>query len=233
MTAGMGVVKRLIAVCAVATGLCPMATAQTHYHSNVAVGARGGVDVSRVFFSPGVKQTWALGFTGGVTFRYIEESHFGLIAELNFLQRGWKENFEGAPYKYTRTLNYIQIPVFAHIYFGRRGRFFFNAGPEVGIFLSESTNCNFNVADIAKLPDFPYNNRMNTQMSIPVQNRFDYGISAGLGGEFNLNPRNSLYIEARAYYGLGNIFKSKRTDPFSASNSMTIMATVGYWLRIK
>ncbi len=209
------------------------ADAQTHYRSNVSLGVKGGVDFSRVFFSPGARQKWPIGFTGGVTFRYIEESHFGLIAEMNFLQRGWKEDFEGAPYKYTRTLNYIQIPVMAHIFFGRRGRFFFNAGPEVGIFLSESTNCNFNVADMATLPDFPYVNRMNTQMTIPVQNKFDYGISAGLGGEFNITPRHSLYLEGRFYYGLGNIFKSKRTDPFSASNSMTIMATLGYWMRIK
>lgn len=211
-------------------GLC---SAQTHYSSNVSLGVKGGVDFSKVFFSPGVRQSWPIGFTGGVTFRYIEETHFGLIAELNFAQRGWKENFEGAPYKYTRTLNYIQIPVLAHIYFGRRGRFFFNAGPEFGIFLSESTSSNFNVADMATLPGFPYQNRMNTQMTIPVQNKFDYGISAGLGGEFSITPKHSLYIEGRAYYGLGNIFKSKRIDPFSASNSLVIMATVGYWLRIK
>lgn len=208
--------------------------AQTHYHSNVSFGVKGGVDVSRVFFNPSVHQSFQLATTAGVTFRYIEENHFGLIAEVNFAQRGWKEDFEELKeFSYSRTLNYIQIPVLAHIYFGRRGRFFVNAGPEVGLFLGESTKANFNPAQIATIPGFPVKNRTNAQMNIDVSQKFDYGITAGLGGEFNINRRNSLYLEARFYYGLGNIFPSDRRDVFSSSNQMTISATIGYWFRVK
>lgn len=209
------------------------AGAQSHYSSNVAFGVKGGADFSKVMFNPTVKQKFQQGIVGGVMFRYIEENHFGLIAELNYVQRGWKENFEEAPYDYSRTLNYIELPVMAHIFFGRRGRFFFNAGPQVSIFLSESTKSNFNVADIATLPDFPYINRMNSQLSMPVTQKMDYGISAGLGSEFNINKRNSLAIEARFYFGLGNIMPSKRSDVFGSSNQMTVSATVGYWFRVK
>lgn len=206
---------------------------QTHYSSNVAVGVRGGVDFSQVFFNPSVRQKFAPGMTAGVTFRYIEENHFGLIAELNFVQRGWAENFEEAPYNYRRTLNYIELPLLAHIFFGRRGRFFFNAGPQVALFLGESTKANFDPKEMASLPDFPYNNRMNEQMLLSVSQKIDYGISAGLGAEFNLNKRNSLSLEARFYFGLGNIFPSKRADTYNASNQMTLSATIGYWFRIK
>ncbi|MDE6443219.1 MAG: PorT family protein, partial [Muribaculaceae bacterium] len=206
---------------------------QTHYNSNVALGVKGGVDMSQVFFNPSVRQTFNVGMIGGVMVRYIEENHFGLIAELNFVQRGWKENFEGAPYNYRRTLNYLELPVFAHIFFGRRGKFFFNAGPQVGLYLGDKVTANFDPRDMATLPDFPIRNRTNTQMLLEVSQKFDYGISAGLGGEFNLNKKNSLNIEARFYYGLGNVFPSKRADTFSASNQMTISATVGYWFRIK
>ncbi|MDE6337047.1 MAG: PorT family protein [Muribaculaceae bacterium] len=207
--------------------------AQTHYSSNVAIGVKGGMDFSEVFFNPNVRQKLALGITGGVMFRYIEEDHFGLIAELNFAQRGWSENFEDAPYHYTRTTNYVELPLLAHIFFGRRGRFFFNAGPQVGLFLGDNVNANFDPKEMATLPDFPYKNRMNEQMLLKVTQKLDYGISAGLGGEFNLNKRNSLSLEARFYFGLGNIFSAKRTDTYSASNQWSIMATVGYWLRIK
>ncbi|MDE5881295.1 MAG: PorT family protein [Muribaculaceae bacterium] len=207
--------------------------AQTHYSSNVAIGVKGGMDFSEVFFNPNVRQKLALGITGGVMFRYIEEDHFGLIAELNFAQRGWSENFEGAPYHYTRTTNYVELPLLAHIFFGRRGRFFFNAGPQVGLFLGDNVNANFDPKEMATLPDFPYKNRMNEQMLLKVTQKMDYGISAGLGGEFNLNKRNSLSLEARFYFGLGNIFSAKRTDTYSASNQWSIMATIGYWLRIK
>lgn len=207
--------------------------AQTHYSSNVAFGVKGGVDFSQVFFNPAVHQKLAMGMTGGIMFRYIEESHFGLIAELDFTQRGWSENFEKAPYRYTRTTNYIELPVLAHIYFGRRGRFFFNAGPQVGLFLGDKESANFNPKDMATLPDFPYKNRMNEQMLLPVTQKYDYGISAGLGGEFNISRRNSICMEARFYYGLGNIFSAKRADTYHASNQWSIMATLGYWLRIK
>lgn len=208
-------------------------SAQTHYKANIAIGVKGGADMSRVFFNPGVPQSFQFGGIAGLSFRYIEENHFGLIAEVNWTQRGWKESFNNTPYRYSRTLNYIQIPVMAHIYFGRRGRFFFNAGPEIGFFLSDSTDANFNPWNTEALPDFPNTNRTNIQQTMPVNQKIDYGISAGLGGEFSVNRRHSLYLEARFYYGLGNVLKSGRTDPFNASNQMSVSLCLGYWFRVK
>lgn len=208
--------------------------AQTHYNANVAVGVKGGVDFSRTFFNPSVPQKMKLGVVGGFTFRYIEENHFGIIAELNLEQRGWEEDFEEAPYEYSRTLTYIQIPVLAHIYFGNeRARFFFNAGPEIGFKIAESTSSNFDIYDYESLPGFPIKNRNNQQFTIPAENKIDFGISAGLGTEIFINSKNSLSLEGRFYYGLGNILKSGRTEEFNASNSMSIMVSLGYWFRIK
>ena len=212
----------------------PTTSAQTHYSSNVSLGIKGGADISRVFFNPSVPQSFAVGTTAGLAFRYIEENHFGLIAELNFSQRGWKESFEDAPhFSYSRTLNYISLSVLANIYFGGRGKFFFNVGPEISYFLGESTSSNFNPEEIQEIPGFPLRYRTVAQLTMPVSQKFDYGISAGLGGEFNLNSRNSLYLEGRFYYGLGNIMPSKRKDYFSGSNQMTISVALGYWFRLK
>lgn len=214
------------------TALLP-ADAQTHYSSNISVGAHGGMETSYVFFSPSAPQSWPFGATAGVMVRYIEENHFGLIAEVNWAQRGWGEDFEGAPYNYTRTTNYVEIPFLAHIYFGRRGRFFINVGPEVSFFLGETTKANFNPKDMASLPDFPVRNRQNSQMLMDVAHKWDYGIAGGLGGEFSINRRNAISLEVRAYFGLGNIMPSKRSDVFSLSNQLTIGATLGYWFRVK
>ncbi len=208
-------------------------TTQTHYNANRAIGGKAGGDMSRIFFNPGVPQSFQFGGVAGLTFRYVEESHFGLIAEINWTQRGWKENFENHPYNYSRTLNYIQIPVLAHIYFGRRGRFFVNAGPEVGFYLGDAVKANFDPKNTSDLQDFPNTNRTNMQLTMPVNQKIDYGISAGLGGEFSINKKNALYLEARFYYGLGNVLKSGRTDPFNSSNQMSISLCVGYWYRIK
>lgn len=208
-------------------------SAQSHYTSTISVGVRGGADMSKVFFYPSVEELFNFGATSGVTFRYIEERHFGLIAELNFSQRGWREDFEDAPYHYSRTFNYLQLPILAHIYFGRRGKFFINLGPEFGLLLGESTNANFDPLQIATLPDFPYRNRMNSQLTEKAHSKFDYGITAGLGGEFSLNPKNSLSVEGRFYYGLGNVMADKRTDPFQTSTQMTISLALGYWFKVK
>lgn len=208
-------------------------SAQTHYKSNIAIGAKGGMDFSEVFFNPHVKQTFQPGVTFGAMIRYIEENHFGLIGEVNFAQRGWKENFEDDPFHYSRDLNFIDICFLAHIYFGARGRFFFNAGPQVGYYLGEKIKANFDPKDIGAIPNFPVKNRINQQMLEPINLKIDYGISAGLGGEFNINPKNSINLECRFYFGLANIFSTKRADYFNASNQMSLSATIGYWFRIK
>ncbi|MDE5791109.1 MAG: PorT family protein [Muribaculaceae bacterium] len=204
---------------------------QTHYHANISVGVKGGIDLSRVNFTPSVKQSFVLGGNAGVAFRYIEENHFGLIAEVNFEQRGWKENFEEDPFSYSRTLNYIQIPFLAHIYFGRRGRFFFNAGPEIGFMIGESTKSNFDYRNTSNISGFPLRNTYQYLMG--ADPKVDYGISAGIGGEFNINRINSIFLEGRFYYGLGNVLKSGRTENCRGSNSMSIMISAGYWFRIK
>lgn len=208
-------------------------SAQTHYSSNVSLGGHAGMEMSQVFFNPSVKQSLKMGATAGVSIRYIEEKYFGLIGEINFAQRGWKNNFEEHPYQYSRTLNYIEIAVMAHIYFGRRGRFFFNAGPQIGFCIGESHSSNFDVNCISSIEGFPTNSRTDVIFTLPAKNKIDYGICAGLGGEFSINKRNSVYLEGRFYYGLGNIFSAKRTDPMRASNQMAITATLGYWFRIK
>lgn len=230
--------KRLAAAMAVAASVSmnpANMSAQARFAPRIEVGTHGGVTFSRMFFNPSVPQSFRAGGSGGVGVRYIEEKHFGLLAELNFVQRGWRESFDDTPqFQYSRALNYLELPVMAHIYFGSdKGRFFVNAGPQICLLMSESTTANFNPQEIGEIEGFPDTNRSNDQMKMPAENKLDFGISAGLGGELQVGRRNSLYIEGRFYYGLGNIYRSKRTDPFNASNSMTVMATIGWWFRIK
>lgn len=207
--------------------------AQDHFDSRVWIGARGGITLSEVMFKPAITQKFGLGKTAGVTFRYAEENHFGLIAEVNFVQRGWAEQFEDLPYSYQRTLNYIEVPIMSHIYFGRRGKFFFNAGPEVAYYLGDHISSNFDIHDTASLPDFNSKGRRTEQLTMSVSQKLDFGIVAGLGGEFSINPRNSVSVEARLFYGIGNVMPSGRQDTFSTSNQLSISLTAGYWFRIK
>lgn len=227
--------RRLLSVLAMAMAAIMPAIAETHYKPHISIGGRGGASLSKVTFSPGVKEGWLTGTTGAFTFRYTEEKLFGLIAELGWEQRGWKENFEDANtmFSYSRSLTYLHLPVLTHIYFGSpRFKGFVNLGPEVSYMIGESISSNFDYAHPESVGGFP-SNRMVAQMSMDIANRFDYGIAAGIGCEFYVQPRHSLCFEARLYYGLGNIYPSKKADTFSASRNMTIEATIGYNFRMK
>lgn len=213
---------------------CALSWAQTHYEGNISVGAKGGVTMSRLQFNPGVPQSFLQGMMMGVTARYIEEKHFGIIAEVNFEQRGWKEKFEGMDYAYQRRLTYIQLPVLTHIYFGsNKFHGYFNAGPEVGFLIAESTSANFDYEHAGEMPEFQTANRQTQQFTLKPKNKFDYGISAGLGMEFISRNKSSFNLEGRFYYGLRDVFSNHKTDTFAGSSSMSIMLTLGYHYRVK
>lgn len=209
-------------------------TAQTHYEGTMAVGGKGGVTLSRVNFNPSVQQTMLPGMTVGAMFRYIEEKNFGLIAELNMTRRGWREAFDESDYNYSHRFTYLELPIMSHIYFGnQRVKGFFNLGPEINVMLGDGTSSNFSYQNAADMDYFVNNTRHIEQLTMDVNNRFDYGICAGAGIEMNLNSHHSLLLEGRFYYGLTDVFPNHKTDIFSSSNSMTVTVSLGYFYRIK
>ncbi len=225
-------IRHLFILISLMCALC--AAAESHYKPHISVGAHAGMDMSRVSFSPSIEQKWQQGLTGGLQIRYAEERLVGLLAEINFTQRGWKENFEGTSLEYSRTANYISLPIMTHIYFGpSRCKFFFNLGPEFSYMISETTSTNFDVTNIGALPEWPEDPRMIEQLTTPIKNKFDYGICASFGVEFWVKPRHSVYLEGRYYFGLGNIFPSSKADTFGASRNMSISATLGYNFRLR
>lgn len=225
--------RKILSLLLLLLGCVGAAHAQTHFDSRVDIGVRGGVTLSEVMFKPSITQKFGLGYTAGLMFRYTEENHFGVIAEVNLVQRGWSEKFEKLPYDYQRILNYVEIPVMSHIYFGKRGKFFFNAGPKVSFFVGDKIKSNFDYSNTTSLPNFNDKNRRTDQLAMDVSQKIDFGIVAGLGGEFSINRRNALNIEARLYYGIGNVMPSGRQDTFSVSNQLSIGITAGYWFRVK
>lgn len=165
----------------------------------------------------------------GVSARYITEKNLGLIAELNYSQQGWEEKFDSnESQKYTRKLNYLELPLLTHIYFGDKIRFFVNLGPKLSYLLSESE----------EMENVPLNgtvdedgNTLSNQYSRKANNKLDYGIMAGLGMELRTNIGN-FALEGRYSFGLGNIFSSSKTDPFSRSANRMISAKLTYYMKL-
>lgn len=170
----------------------------------------------------------------GLTIRYTEEKYFGLVADLMISQRGWAEKFEDTPeFSYRRQFTYVQLPVMTHIYFGsQKFRGFVNLGPSVGYMIQDKVTANFDYRNIGEVANFP-KGRRTEQLDMAVYRKIDYGITGGAGMEFRIRRKHSFMLEARYYFGIGNVFSSKRGDTFGASRPNSIEATVAYLFRVK
>lgn len=192
--------------------------------SNFAIGINGGINSNSVSFTPTIKQGSLTGMTGGVTARYISEKYFAMICgiqmELNYSQHGWKEKYEESPEYYSRTMDYIEIPLLAHLAFGKeRGvQFFLNLGPQVGFLLSENEK---------------YTDNWESGISVREQygkmadNKFDYGITGGAGFELRTKAGNFL-IEGRYYFALSDFYNNSKKDYFSRSAHSVMQAKMTY-----
>ena len=220
-------------------------TAQIGEHRNdLAIGFNGGLNMSSVSFTPKVSQAKLNGITGGLSVRYVCEKYFStvcsLYGEINYSQMGWNEDIvdindmpvintaTGLPEEYSRTVNYIQVPLMAHLAWGREQKgfaFFVNLGPQFGIYMSESTKTNFDFSDRNAADRV---NPVCAQDTMAVENKFDYGIAAGAGIEFSHPKVGHFLLEGRYYYGLGNIYGDSKRDYFGSSNFGTITVKLAY-----
>ena len=209
------------------------AQAQTHYEGRFSVGGKAGATFSKINFSPSVPQQLLIGMTIGGAVRYIEEKHFGLIAEFSLTQGGWREKFEESDYNFRHRLTYLQIPVLTHVYFGSNTvHGFLNAGPQIGFMIADGVSSNFDYTGAAGLEYFNEHSRHIEQYSLDIKNRFDYGITVGVGLEVLRGRRHSFALEGRFYYGLSDIFSNHKADTFSGSAGMSFMVTLGYFYHL-
>lgn len=197
-----------------------VAHAQYSYSKpELAIGTNQGVAMlTTVGFNPTVEQDFMLGYTGGISARYIMQKYFGVQAELNYTQRGWKEtSTTGEVFK--RRLDYLELPFIAHIYFGKeKVRFFINLGPKIRYLINENSTSASSGGGL--------------QQSLEIENKFDYSIFGGVGLEFRTPKAGYYLIEVRYDYGLGDLFPNRKGDTFSSSNNQAITLGVTFFYNV-
>ena len=225
------------------------------FRKDFAVGVNGGYVLSNVAFTPKVPQGMLGGATFGLTARYTCEKYFSsicaIVGELNYAQIGWKEDIltmqdQTVPLhtdpsqnlQYTRKMSYIQVPVLARLGWGReRSGFqgFFQVGPQIGFFLSDKIESNFDVRNPEFNPsskEYKYGNirasHVVAQDTMAVENKVDYGVAFAAGLEFSHRKMGHFILEGRYYYGLGNIYGSTKRDYFGSSNFGNIIVKFTY-----
>ncbi|HBJ77274.1 MAG TPA: hypothetical protein DDY68_05825 [Porphyromonadaceae bacterium] len=182
---------------------------------------------SKVNFTPSLKTKMHTGVTLGASFRYIAEEYVGLLVELNYQQAGWKDNLEGTPYTYERTLNYLELPAYVHIYFGKKKyRFYINIGPQFNFLIGESEKANF------AFDGSVTNNKYYQHYGKKVEKKIDYGLSGGVGFEWRTGV-GCFLIGGSYYFGFSNLFNNDLSDTFSGSSNSIISLKLSYLFQVR
>lgn len=226
----MGIRKTIIllAVVLAATGLVAQ---KNKFVPEWNIGVGFGPTFSSVGFTPNVSTKNELQYHGGIGVRYISENHLGIIAEINYSQQGWVQQFKENPeYSHSHQLNYVEMPVLTHIYFGNKVRFIFNLGPKISVLMSEKEDMSDALGDYLASGTYPIQNP-SYQYYRNAEKRFDYGIMAAMGLEFRSGIGN-FALEGRYTFGLGNIYNSSKSDFFSKSSNSVLSVRLSYYVKL-
>lgn len=158
-----------------------------------------GRDLDETNFKPGL-------LVGGFMTYSIRDT-YAFTGKVLFSQKGYELN------NYKETLTYVEIPVVARLFFNRDGKFRPNifGGPSFGFLTGAKGRVGSN--DAEQIDN--YNK---------VYNAFDFGLTGGLGLNFEIARETRFLIDARYTHGLTDITKSAASDV----NNNAIGITAGF-----
>ncbi|MBE6321148.1 MAG: PorT family protein [Bacteroidales bacterium] len=190
------------------------------------VGVHAGAMASTMLFKPNIANIdimqSPLTINGGLVFRYAGHKVCAIQTELNYMQRGWRETITlgQTTMDYTRQLDYIEIPLLMHLYFGKeRFRGFFNLGPQIG----------YCIRDVAT----PLPEGVTAPHYLPIDKPFDWGLAGGLGCYYRTRHIGLFQLEARFNFSMGTTYNNRKVDYFSQSNAMNLSLNFAYLWEIK
>ena len=193
-----------------------------NFKTELYIGATGGMTFSKVRFYPNIVESFQQGNAGGIMFRLISEPHIGFQVEVNYTQKGWKEDSTG----YSRRLNYVSVPVMTHINIGNKSlRFTLNFGPEMAYMISENEQFKSGKPIVSGEAGY------REYYGKPTDTQFELLFTAGLGMEYHLKGGSAIALEGRAFYSLPNLFSTK-TYSYKISQSNGAQVKLAYLFQL-
>jgi outer membrane protein W len=150
------------------------------------------------------------GFLVGGNLTYSIRNTYGFTGKLLYAQKGAKEG------NVKSTLNYIEVPIVGRWFFNEAGPFRPNifAGPSFGFLTGVKTQ----TGNGDKVTVNNYKDSIKT---------FDFGLTAGLGLNYEIAPETRILVDFRYTYGLTDISKGS-----SSVNNQVIGITAGFSIGI-
>lgn len=194
--------------------------------SKFEIGIQGGQNLVTMRHTGYTQYSYTLksAFSAGMSIQYNMNKHFSLRVEPGFEKKGYDTNYDstfvengnitrivkGLPI--TSNFNYITIPILLRASIGKKVKYFINAGPYLGILISQNIIYNHNVLDYDK----PKYNTINNYKTL------DFGISTGIGMYIPMKNIFALSFEIRNNMGLTNISKSSNSTDKTSSIGLLI-----------
>jgi len=191
----------LLAVCVFAFSISAI--------SQFSFGPRAGINLTQQRFTSEYK-VFRQGFVGGVMLKYEVNDLFSIQPELLFSQKGVHTDEDGDDF-HDKLLNYIELPVMGKFIAGKDFfNFYINAGPYTAFLVSGKTSYSKTVvqggADVVLSDESPIDFSEDTK-----QNRIDFGLSLGLGFEFEVGRNGRIITDLRWDIGFPETYED--VDP--------------------
>jgi len=192
--------KILIALCSL--GLVSATAQETGSSSNATFGVKGGVNFTNLYVDDVDDTNMLTSFNVGVFAELPLAQGIAIVPEFNFSRKGSEvENtILGQTYKSKFKLSYLEVPVLLKLNLAEN--FSLHAGPYAAYLIDAKTDIVDENGDNVETLDYDTDDF----------NKLDFGLSAGLGFDFN-----SLSIGARYNHGLSSIDKDDEVN--GAKNS--------------
>ncbi len=203
------------------------------------IGVQGGVTFNKLetssSFAYDRQYDNRTSFTVGIPVRYEFTDWFALQAEVNYLQKnyGMHRTYVYEKNRYNYTNDFIDIPVLARFSFGgEKLRGYTLVGGYIGGWVSSRVRgvqqyyfASYDAPDnILEINDI-------MQFDSRRDNRFDAGLIAGLGLQWQVCELIEIFAEGRYYYGLTDMQKDYMQKQVPRYNS-TLAVQIGVMFTI-
>lgn len=202
--------------------------------SKLKFGIQGGLNYSSFRgYESYADDTPGFAYLFGASFQYQFKENLSLKVDINYERKRQiskvtvelSEYDMGSPVLIPRTYhikintyrNYLVLPIMLKYNFSSSKSFYINGGPFLGYLIKSGTKASgINEPGIT-----------NDDVDTKYFKSLDYGLSAGLGKEFELNGNHHIHVELRENLGLANTSKGEGINNATVkTNSLNLI--VGY-----
>jgi hypothetical protein len=190
---------------------------------------RAGITVSNISFGFSDAPESTTGFMAGLGYELELSNHFLLGAEINFIQKGAKWEYDQGE-NFSLKLNYLEIPILGKYKMGpEKIKFQFSLGPSISYGLGGSYEAKISGSTTKTNVAFgPAAYEFGTSYFQNVNNTLDLGVQGGIGVRLN----EKIIIETRYGLGLTNLYSKEVNFDGRNAKNRSLQFSVGVPLKL-